>query len=94
MAHSTSVYHVSGGMGTNPRSFKSNSGYIQQMTESGFRSNNHSTNSTSDPYRRNRSNSSGCFLERLDLETPTPPPQNPIFHHLWLELINKATIDR
>ena len=44
------------------------------MTESGFRSNNHSNNSTSDPYRRNRSNSSGCFLERLDLETPTPPP--------------------
>ena len=40
------------------------------MAESGFR-NNHSN---PDPYRRNRSNSSGCFLERLDLETPTPPP--------------------
>ena len=43
------------------------------MTESGFRT-NHSNNPSDNPYRRNRSNSSGCFLERMDLETPTPPP--------------------
>lgn len=75
MGHSTSVYHVSGaGLGTTPRSFKSGSyfGRPEPGFETGYSRNNSSNHP--DPYRRSRSNSSGCFLERLDLETPTPPP--------------------
>ena len=53
------------------------------MAESGYR-NNPSDNpynpNPNNPYRRNRSNSSGCFLERLDLETPTPPPSMPMMN--------------
>ena len=82
MAHSTSVYHVSG-LGTVPR----NSGHKSAFSGIMSHSNHHRENSRSSHHinaqngqngRRNRSNSSGCFLDTLELETPTPPPPPPI----------------
>ena len=76
MVHSSSVYHVSvgSGIGTTPRTFKSTSGHQMHQIDSGSVFRNNPLPVPAPDYRRHRSNSSGCFLERLDLETPTPPP--------------------
>ena len=59
MASSRSVYQVSA-LGTAPR-FRTHSGYSGgEQYQTGT--------------KKFRSNSSGCFLDTLELETPTPPP--------------------